>query len=82
MPHHGAIAHKKPPRIRKAAGVILVLAAALLQSPSPAWAVDRLSTGQSWYVLNETGIDLLGVQRLRITGPDADAFAIEGYTGS
>ncbi|WP_368647343.1 hypothetical protein [Castellaniella ginsengisoli] len=82
MPHHGAIAHKKPPRIRKAAGAFLVLAAALLQSSSPAWAVDRLSTGQSWYVLNETGIDTLGVQRLRITGPDADAFTIEGYTGS
>lgn len=75
-------------RVRKSSGLGQVLsgtllsAVMLLQPFGSAWAVDRLSTGQSWFVLNETGIDTLGVQRLRITGPDAEAFTIEGYTGS
>ncbi|WP_322997099.1 hypothetical protein [Castellaniella sp.] len=62
--------------------VSLLLAAMALQPMSAAWAAEGLTTSQTWHVLNETGIDLLGVQRLRITGPDAGAFAIEGYTGS
>lgn len=75
-------AAQRPSHFRRIVGSLIVLATMLLQPSGPAWAVDRLTAGQSWYVLNETGIDNLGVQRLRITGPDAGAFAIEGYTGS
>lgn len=73
---------RKPSGLGQVLNGTLLSAVMLLQPFNSAWAVDRLSTGQSWFVLNETGIDLLGVQRLRVTGPDADAFAIEGYTGS
>src|SRR5690606_18212267 len=42
----------------------------------------NLSGSQTAYILNETGIDLLAIQRLRIVGQDAQAFAITGHTGA
>src|SRR5690606_7191824 len=40
------------------------------------------SRNKTIWVLNETGIDKLGIQRIRIVGEDADAFVITGHTGS
>src|SRR5690606_13173528 len=39
------------------------------------------SRSRDFYVLNETGIDLLRVVRVRFTGPDSAAFKLISYTG-